>query len=159
MNIGEVNENVSPGGRQQWAPGAGSPWDDRDRSRLILNHKTAIELLVEQADEIAFNRYTILNLHGLLADNLLADPMAGGRLRSIGVGIDGTVYHSLEVPQLIDECFQKILDIAAAIADPLEQVFFALVHLAYLHLRLQRILSLGDLAQFACQRGCVTTKM
>jgi Fic family protein len=101
-------------------------------AQMILNHKAAIELLVEQADEIGFNRYTILNLHGLLADNLLADPQAGGRLRRIGVGIDGTVYLPLEVPQLIDECFQQILDTAAAITDPFEQAFFALVHLAYL---------------------------
>jgi hypothetical protein len=99
---------------------------------MILNHKAAIELLVEHAQEIGFNRYTILNLHGLLADNLLADPQAGGRLRRIGVGIDGTVYHPLEVPQLIDECFQQILDTATAITDPFEQAFFALMHLAYL---------------------------
>ena len=101
-------------------------------AQMILNHKAAIELLVEQADEIGFNRYTILNLHGLLADNLLADPQAGGRLRRIGVGIDGTVYHPLEVPQMIDECFEQILDTATAIADPFEQAFFVLVHLAYL---------------------------
>ncbi len=105
---------------------------DALEAQMILNHKAAIELLVEQADEIGFNRYTILNLHGLLADNLLADPLAGGRLRRIAVAIDGTVYHPLEVPQLIDECFQKILDTAAAIADPFEQAFFALLHLAYL---------------------------
>ena len=48
------------------------------------------------------------------------------------MGIDGTVYHPLEVPQLIEECFDKILDTAAAITDPFEQAFFALVHLAYL---------------------------
>ncbi len=101
-------------------------------AQMILNHKAAIELLVDQADEIGFNRYTILNLHALLADNLLTDPLAGGRLRRIPVGIDGTVYHPLEVPQLIDECFQTILDTAAAITDPFEQAFFALVHLAYL---------------------------
>jgi hypothetical protein len=89
-------------------------------------------MLVDQADEIGFNRYTILNLHALLADNLLADPQAGGRLRRIPVGIDGTVYHPLEVPQLIDECFTTILDTAAAITDPFEQAFFGLVHLAYL---------------------------
>ncbi len=105
---------------------------DALEAQMILNHKAAIELLVEQADEIGFNRYTILNLHGLLADNLLADPQAGGRLRRIGVGIDGTVYHPLEVPQIIDECFDQILDTATAIADPFEQGFFALVHLAYL---------------------------
>ena len=105
---------------------------DALEAQMILNHKAAIELLVEQADEIGFNRYTILNLHALLADNLLADPKAVGRLRRIPVGIDGTVYHPLEVPQLIDEYFQKILDTAAAITDPFEQAFFALVHLAYL---------------------------
>jgi hypothetical protein len=105
---------------------------DALEAQMILNHKAAIELLVEQAGEIGCNRYTILNLHALLADNLLADPQAGGRLRRIPVGIDGTVYHPLEVPQLIDECFQQILDTAAAIADPFEQSFFALVHLAYL---------------------------
>ena len=101
-------------------------------AQMILNHKAAIELLVDQADEIGFNRYTILNLHTLLADNLLADPQAIGRLRRIPVGIGGTVYHPLEVPQLIEECFEQILDTAAAITDPFEQSFFALVHLAYL---------------------------
>ncbi len=105
---------------------------DALEAQMILNHKAAIELLVDQADEIGFNRYTILNLHALLADNLLADPQAGGRLRRIPVDIDGTVYHPLEVPQLIEECFDTILETAAAIADPFEQAFFALVHLAYL---------------------------
>ena len=101
-------------------------------AQMILNHKAAIELLVEQAEEIGFNRYTILNLHALLSDNLLGDPTAGGRLRLIPVGIEGTVYHPLEVPQLVEECFDQILNTAAAITDPFEQAFFALVHLAYL---------------------------
>lgn len=105
---------------------------DTLEAQMILNHKAAIELLVDQADEIGFNRYTILNLHALLADNLLADPQAGGRLRRSPVGVDGTVYHPLEVPQLIEERFETILDTAAAITDPFEQAFFALVHLAYL---------------------------
>ena len=105
---------------------------DAREAPMILNHKAAIELLVDQADEIGFNRYTILNLHALLADNLLGDPQAEGRLRRIPVGVGGTVYHPLEVPQLIDECFEQILDTAAAITDPFEQAFFALVHLAYL---------------------------
>ena len=33
---------------------------------LLLNRKATIELLVEKADEIGFNRFTILNLHALL---------------------------------------------------------------------------------------------
>jgi len=105
---------------------------DALEAQMILNHKAAIELLVDQADEIDFNRYSILNLHALLAENLLADPQAGGRLRRIPVSIAGTVYHPLEVPQLIEECFETVLDTAAAIVDPFEQALFALVHLAYL---------------------------
>ncbi len=105
---------------------------DALEAQMILNHKAAIELLVDQAEEIGFNHYTILNLHALLAENLLADPQAGGRLRRIPVGVGGTVYHPLEVPQFIEECFGIILNTAAVIADPFEQAFFALVHLAYL---------------------------
>jgi hypothetical protein len=99
---------------------------------MILNHKAAIELLVEQTSEVGFNRYTILNLHALLSDNLLADPAACGRLRAIPVAIAGTVYHPLEVPQLIDECFQQLLDTCTMIRDPFEQAFFVMVHLSYL---------------------------
>ena len=99
---------------------------------MILNHKAAIELLVEQAEEIGFNRYTLLNLHALLSDNLLSDPQAGGRLRAIPVAIAGTVYQPLAIPQVIDECFQQILDTATAMADPFEQAFFAMIHLPYL---------------------------
>jgi hypothetical protein len=99
---------------------------------MILNHKAAIELLVEHAAEIGFNRYTVCNLHALLAENLLADPQAGGRLRAIAVNIGGTVFQPLEGPQRIEECFDQILATATAIIDPFEQAFFAMVHLPYL---------------------------
>jgi hypothetical protein len=105
---------------------------ERLEAQMILNHKDAIEFLVGTADEIGFNRYTVLNLHALLANNLLADPDAAGRLRHIGVGIERSVFHPLEVPQLIEECFDQILATAAAIADPYEQAFFVMVQLPYL---------------------------
>ncbi len=105
---------------------------ERLDTQMILNHKEAIEFLVDAADAIGFNRYTILNLHALLADNLLADPDAPGRLRHIGVGIERSVFHPLEVPQLIEECFDRILATAAAIIDPFERAFFVMVHLPYL---------------------------
>src|SRR5450755_1643645 len=40
-------------------------------TQMILNHKDAIEFLVGSAKDIGFNRYTFLNLHALLANNLL----------------------------------------------------------------------------------------
>lgn len=101
-------------------------------AQMILNHKDAIAFLVGAANDIGFNRYTILNLHAILANNLLADQSATGRLRRIGVGIEKSTYHPLEVPQLIEECFDQILATAAAIEDPFEQAFFVMVHLPYL---------------------------
>jgi hypothetical protein len=101
-------------------------------AQMILNHKDAIEFLVGAADEIGFNRYTFLNLHALLANNLLADPTAAGRLRYIAVGIERSTLHPLEVPQLIEESFDQILATAAAISDPFEQAFFVMVQLPYL---------------------------
>ena len=101
-------------------------------AQMILNHKDAIEFLVSSAEEIDFNRHTILNLHALLANNLLANPEATGRLRHIAVGIEKSAFHPLEVPQRIEECFDQILDTARAIEDPLEQAFFVMVQLPYL---------------------------
>lgn len=101
-------------------------------TQMILNHKAAIEFLVESAETIDINRSTILNLHALLSDNLLADPMACGRLRSKSIGIAKSVYHPLVVPDVIDECFEQVIDTAKAIRDPFEQSFFLMVHLPYL---------------------------
>ena len=103
---------------------------DALETQMILNHKQAIEFLVESADDI--DRYSILNLHAILSDNLLPNPEACGRLRQIAVGIGGSVYSPLSTPQLLDEYFQRALDTAEAISDPFEQSFFALVHLSYL---------------------------
>ncbi len=105
---------------------------DRLEAQMILNHKDAIEFLVNSAGEIGFNRYTILNLHAILANNLLADEAAAGRLRRIAVGIEKSPFHPLEVPQLIEECFDQILATAAAIEDLFEQALFVIVQLPYL---------------------------
>jgi len=105
---------------------------DRLEAQMIVNHKDAIEFLVNDAEAIGFNRYTILNLHGILAQNLLPDPGAPGRLRRMGVGIGKSTFHPLELPQLIEECFNQLLDTAAAIQDPFEQALFAMVQLPYL---------------------------
>lgn len=101
-------------------------------AQMILNHKAAIELLADQAGEIGFNRYTLCNLHAALAENLLDDPAGCGRLRSRAVGITGTVFLPLAVPQAIEDQFNQFLSKAAAITDPFEQAFFAMVHIPYL---------------------------
>lgn len=112
--------------------GRRAPGKDQREAQMILNHKAAIEMLVENVEEVRFDRYTLCNLHALLADNLLADPSAAGRLRRIEVGISGTVYQPLAIPQQLEQLFDLLLAKAAAIEDPFEQAFFALVHLPYL---------------------------
>ena len=101
-------------------------------TQMILNHKDAIEFLVDSADDISFNNYTILNLHALLANNLLDDSTAIGRLRRIEVGIGHSTFMPLNVPQLIEECFIQVLSTANAIKDPFEQALFVMVQLPYL---------------------------
>ena len=105
---------------------------ERHEAQMILNHKDAIEFLVDSVEDTCFNRYTLLNLHALLANNLLPDPAAVGRLRHIGVEIGGSVFLPSEVPQLLEECFDRILSTATAIHDPFERAFFVMVQIPYL---------------------------
>lgn len=105
---------------------------DIKETQMILNHKGAIEYLVEEAERIAFDLHTIRNLHALLSENLMGDPADSGRVRSSAVNVAGTVYHPLEIPSQIEECLRQVLLTAQAIKDPFEQSFFALVHLPYL---------------------------
>lgn len=103
-----------------------------NETQMLLNHKEAIEYLVEAASEGGITSPLLRNVHALLANNLLPDPAACGRLRDTAIGISGSVYHPLEVGPLITECFQQIIDTAAAIQDPFEQSFFLMVQLPYL---------------------------
>ncbi len=106
---------------------------DAKETQMILNHKAAIELLVqEDSDDVGINRYTLLNLHALLSENLMADPEASGRLRRRPVDIGGSVFTPLAIPQVIEECFTLIITKAAQIGDSFERAFFVMVHLPYL---------------------------
>ncbi len=99
---------------------------------MILNHKAAIEFLLESSSEAGFNRRTILNLHALLTADLLRDPAAEGALRTEPVGIGKSTYLPPAIPALIETLFDDILGKARQILDPFEQAFFAMVHLPYL---------------------------
>ena len=105
---------------------------DAIETQMILNHKAAIEMLVEDADEVGFDAFTFKNLHALLSQDLMRDPQACGRLRRRPVDISGTVFFPLALPQVIEDCFALLLNKAAAIPDPFEQAFFLMVQLPYL---------------------------
>ena len=105
---------------------------DAVETQMILNHKAAIQYLVNNAEEIAIKPRTIIELHALLSDGLMADPRACGALRTCAVGIGGSVYVPLGLPQQVEELFGIVLEMADEIADPFEQAFFLMVHLPYL---------------------------
>lgn len=101
-------------------------------TQMILNHKSAIELLVENINSAEFNRYTLMNLHSALAENLLPNPADEGRIRQHAVDIGKSVYRPLSTPQQIEDALDALLDKASQIRDPFEQSFFMMVHLPYL---------------------------
>lgn len=101
-------------------------------TQMILNHKAAIELLVNEADLVDFAPYTIYSLHALLSDGLLADRSACGRIRHRPVDVGGSVYLPMAMPKRLEELFKIILTMAKEIRDPFEQAFFVMVHLPYL---------------------------
>jgi Fic family protein len=105
---------------------------DALETQMILNHKAAIEYLVLGAERIAVDAPTLIALHALLSDGLLADSSAVGRLRQRTVEIGGSVYRPLALPQQVAELFNIVVEMAAEIDDPFEQAFFLMVHLPYL---------------------------
>lgn len=105
---------------------------DRKEAIMILNHKEAIQYMVDTLAAIAITRQDICNIHALLADGLLIDPAMGGRLREIDVGIGYSSYKPLSDSYEIAEEFEIVIAKAHEITDPFEQSFFLLVHIPYL---------------------------
>ena len=101
-------------------------------TQMILNHKSAVELLVENVGITGFNRYTILNLHSSLSENLLPNPADEGRVREHMVEIGKSVFRPLSIQHQINELLDLMLDKANRINDPYEQSFFVMAHLPYL---------------------------
>jgi hypothetical protein len=105
---------------------------DGQQAQMILNHKRAIEFLVDEADLVGFDRRTVTTLHSALSENLLDDPRDEGGIRRRPVRISGTPYVPIAVPQVIEDALDLLLSRASAIPDPFEQAFFAMVHIPYL---------------------------
>ena len=53
---------------------------DATEAQMILNHKDAIEYIIESANEKKISSHEICSIHALLSENLLGDPSASGRV-------------------------------------------------------------------------------
>ncbi len=105
---------------------------DRKEAVMILNHKEAVRFIVDNLPAISLARKSLLDVHALLSDGLLADPAHSGRLRRSPVKIGGSAYTPLDDPYQIEEEFQVLAAKLAEISEPFEQAFCLLVFIPYL---------------------------
>jgi len=75
--------------------GTAAKGKDEIETQMILNHKSSIEFLVDNIDTVKFDRHTILNLHSILSENLLANPADEGRIRQQAVDITSSASFTL----------------------------------------------------------------
>lgn len=106
--------------------------DSSEDAIMLLNHKQAIEFLVESIPEYGLNNAVICNLQALLMRDLLHDPHGLGAIRNKIVFISDTVYLPCQVPTLLGEMLSSVIDRACLIKNPVEAAFFLWVNIAYL---------------------------
>ncbi len=99
---------------------------------MLLNHKEAIEFMVDAVPEQGITVPVVRNLHGLLMQGLLSDPLAAGAIRRRIVTIEGSVYLPTHAPVLLEQMLEEIVARARLIRNPMEGAFFLWVNLAYL---------------------------
>jgi len=107
-----------------------SPGEDLDAT-MLLNHKDAIEFLVDAAPEYGITDAVVSNLQALLMNGLL-EARELGAIREKVVDIAGSVYVPSQVPQLLRELLVLIVEKARLIKNPIESAFFLWVNIAYL---------------------------
>jgi fido (protein-threonine AMPylation protein) len=110
---------------------SGQPATDFD-GIMLLNHKAAIEFLVDSVPTLGLNTGLLQNMHAVLMRDLLPDPRSLGAIRTKLVNISGTAYVPTQVPQVLREMFELIVSKAQHIKNPVEAAFFLWVNLAYL---------------------------
>ena len=108
-----------------------SPGDDADAT-MLLNHKDAIEFIVDAVPTYGITSQVIRNVQSTLMNGLLANPAALGAIRRTIVNISDTAYLPSQVPALLEEMLGAIVEKARAIRNPVECAFFLWVNIAYL---------------------------
>lgn len=99
---------------------------------MLLNHKRAIEFMVDAVPQYGLTRPVIANMHALLMQDLLDDAAALGAVRSKVVNISDTVYVPTQVPSLLEEMLDTVLEKARLVKNPVEAAFFLWINIAYL---------------------------
>jgi fido (protein-threonine AMPylation protein) len=99
---------------------------------MLLNHKRAIEFLIDEVPLYGLTVMVIRNIHTLLMQGLLHDEDSLGAIRQKVVNISNTAYVPAHMPSLLEEMLGIIVAKARDIKNPVEAAFFLWVNLAYL---------------------------
>jgi fido (protein-threonine AMPylation protein) len=99
---------------------------------MLLNHKRAIEFLIDEVPLYGLTVMVIRNIHTLLMQGLLHDEDSLGAIRQKVVNISNTAYVPAHMPSLLEEILGIIVAKARDIKNPVEAAFFLWVNLAYL---------------------------
>lgn len=99
---------------------------------MLLNHKDAIEFMVDAVPTSGITVPVIVDLQAKLMKDLLNDSRDIGSIRRRVVNIDGSVYSPNNIPTLLEETLKSIVDKARRIGNPVEAAFFLWVNVAYL---------------------------
>lgn len=104
----------------------------RQEAVMVLNHKRAIEFLVDVAPNDDPYRRVIANLHAMLMDGLMKDESGLGAIRHRLVVIEESTYTPPQAPAQLQRMYEMIAEKAQRVRDPLEASFFLLTQLPYL---------------------------
>lgn len=116
--------------RELFAKGR-APGDDLD-AIMLLNHKEAIEFIVDAVPEYGIREDVVRNIQSLLMQGLLANPEAVGAIRRSVVNITDSVYVPAQAPHLLEEMLRLVIDKTRHTKNPVEAAFFLWVNMAYL---------------------------
>lgn len=99
---------------------------------MLLNHKSAIEFMVDAVPTQGITVPLIVDLQAKLMRDLLRDARDIGSFRRRVVNIDGSVYTPSSMPSVLEESLNAIVEKVRNIRNPVEAAFFLWVNLAYL---------------------------
>ncbi len=99
---------------------------------MLLNHKAAVDFLIDCPPREPLSSLAVQNLHAILMQDLVSDSNSLGAIRNGPLGIAGTLYSPLQEPDVIKAMLESIVDKAARIENPVEAALFLWTQLVYL---------------------------
>lgn len=105
-------------------------WKSQTETQMILNHKNAIDYIINNRNTIKYTKSEFQNIHIFLWKGLLIEDYLW-TIRSSEVSIWWSSYSPLDNKFQLEEQFELFLDKLNQIKNPFEQSFFILIFIPY----------------------------